>query len=136
MFTELDKQKSTNQLKCEAKGHTLYPRKMRKTVGNDNGQTMRYIQLTIVEFGARRPFKLELSARDPGLRVTLVRVTAYDQFGLYRWRTAHSEVTFAQVLVTTTILCCFKFKCNCKRAQISSFVSWHLQVVIANLNLS
>ena len=101
----LDKQKSTNQLKYEAKGHTLYPRKMRKTVENNNKQTMRYIELTIVEFGARRPFKLELSARDPGLRVTLVRVTAYDQFGLYRWRTAHSEVTFAQVLITTTILC-------------------------------
>ena len=66
---------------------------------------MRYIELTIVEFGAGRPFKLELSARDPGLRVTLVRVTAYDQFGLYRWRTAHSEVTFAQVLITS-ILCC------------------------------
>ena len=105
----LDKQKSTNQLKYEAKGHNLYPRKMRKTEENDNGQTMRYIQLTIVEFGARRPFKFdkfELSARDPGLRVTLVRVTAYDQFGLYRWWTAHSEVTFAQVLITTTILWC------------------------------
>ena len=102
----MDKQNCINQIKYEAKGHTLYPRKMRKTVDNDNMETMRYIQLTIVEFGARRPFKLELSARDPGLRVTLVRVTAYDQFGLYRWWTAHSEVTFAQVLITTTILCC------------------------------
>ena len=60
------------------------------------GKRWDIIQLTIVEFGARRPFKLELSARDPGLRVTLVRVTAYDQFGLYRWWTAHSEVTSAQ----------------------------------------
>ena len=73
---------------------------------NNNRQTMRYVQLTIVEFWARRPFKLELSAMDPGLRVTLVRVTAYDQFGLYRYWTAHSEVTSAQVLVTTTILWC------------------------------
>ena len=32
----LDKQKSTNQLKYEAKGHTLYPRKMRKALGNNN----------------------------------------------------------------------------------------------------
>ena len=93
----LDKQNCINQIKYEAKGHTLYhPLKMRKTVENDNRQMMRYVELTIVEFGARRPFKLELSARDPGLRVTLVRVTAYDQFGLYRWWTAHSEVTSAQ----------------------------------------
>ena len=107
----LDKQKSINQLKYEAKGHTLYPLKMRKTVENDNRKAMIFIQLTIAEFWARRPFKLELSARDPGLRVTLVRVTAYDQFGLYRWWTAHSEVTSAQVLITTTILWCFHQHC-------------------------
>ena len=120
--SELDKQKSTNQLKYEAKGHTLYPRKMRKPIGNDYGQTMRYIQLTIVIFGARRPFKLELSARDPGLRVTLVRVTAYDQFGLYRWWTAHSEVTSTRVLVTTTILCCLSLNVTvCKESSNIKF---------------
>ena len=112
----LDKQNCINQIKYEAKGHTLYhPLKMRKTVENDNRQTMRYVELTIVEFGARRPFKLELSARDPGLRVTLVRVTAYDQFGLYRWWTAHSEVTSAQGSSSPSFhhSLLLEFKCNC-----------------------
>ena len=95
---------------------------MRKTVENDNRQAMIFIQLTIAEFWARRPFKLELSARDPGLRVTLVRVTAYDQFGLYRWWTAHSEVTSAKVLITTIILCCLSSNVTvCKQSSNIKF---------------